>query len=431
MKSLFHKPETKLFSKITVILSLLFLFFLSINYYYISWISKERIKNTLLKNLEHIGSDLKYQKGKWDTSFYFQDSTTAVDKPLYILTKEGFVIERMNPITGFLDTAQFNYSNSFNQPQTITTPANTTWRVVSKPVLRNEATIAAIMTAYFDPNPQILSDIDEELISTAKKIDNLIELKNNKIYSQRVEPKIIPYSIYYEVVDQFNRVLAEDGGPPTFIDRSFVAKELLSSTPREIKNDQTGEPFLILSKPILDSKKNPIGVIVAGESLKDLNAILIGQRNFSLVSGSATLILTFLLLLKIFGQDLKKMLEAKINEALTETNKTKFINPKRIAFDKKYSCIVLDEETIPIEYGSKQFDLCKTLFSSPQKRFEHDELLERNKLSDEEIGKRTFYDAVLRINNKIEPILGVKLIIYKDKTYHINSNLLSKIKKTT
>lgn len=404
--------KIRLISKTLVILSIFFIVFLLLNYLYLKWISYEKIKNNISKNINQILGDIRYSDGKWDTSLYLQDTNTPFDKPLYIFTTEGFVVERMNPIAGFLDTSDFNNANSFKTPQTITTPINTKWRIHSQPVKKNGKIEGVILTALFDPNPQIISEIDNELLNNARKINLSLEFNNDEISVDKLEPKNISSSIYFAVIDKFNRVLKEDGGPPNFIDRSFIAKELKSQNFKTIYDEKTKEPYLLLSRAIIDNNKRPIGIIVHGASLKTVNEILVNQRNFSVVSGGTVLLFLSVFITLTFGKEIKP----------------KYINPDKIFFDKKYSQIILDKEIITIEYGSKQYDLCKTLFSSPQKRWEHDELLERNKMDDEQ-SDRIFYDASLKINSRIFNRIGKKLIVYKDKTFQINPDLLSKISK--
>lgn len=372
-----------------------------------------RIENNLQKNIKQILSDIKYENGKWDTTLYFQDTNTPFDKPLYIFTDRGFVIERMNQINGFFDTAQFEYSNSFSSPKTVTTQTNTTWRVYSLPIERNKKIEGTILTAYYDPNLQILSDIDQLLVENARQIDTFIEFKNNKLNADKLDSKNIHHSIYFSVIDRFNKVIKEDGAPPTFMDRSYVSNELLVTKSRQIIDKKTGEHFLALSQPILDKNQNTIGIIIIASSLKNINSILKDQRDFLIFSGSLVLIFILILIVYIYSKKIQAI---------------KYISPNKISFDKINSCILLDNYSIPFEYASIQYDLCKTLFVSPGKRWENDELLEKNRM-DEDNSQRVFYDASIRINNKIFDKIGTKLIIYKDKTYTINPDLLLKIVK--
>lgn len=405
------RSRIKLVSKVLVTLSIFFIIFLLLNYFYLKWISYEKIKNNVKKNVGLILSDIKYSEGKWDTTLYLQDTNTPFDKPLYIFTTEGFVVERMNPITGFLDKSDFNNANSFNSTKTITTPINTNWRIYSQPVKNKDKVEAVILTAYLDPNPQIITEIDNGLIENAQKINSLIEFNNDEISVEKIDPKNISSSVYFAVIDKFNRVLKEDGGPPNFIDRSFIADQLKIQDFRTVYDEKTQEPYLMFSQPITDSDKNPVGVIVHGESLKTLNEILVNQRNFSMASGGVVLLFLSAFITFTFGKEIKP----------------KYINPEKITFDKKYSQIILDKQNLAIDYGSKQYDLCKTLFSHPKKRWEHDELLEKNNMDEDTVSERVFYDAALKINNKVFNKIGIKLIIYKDKTFQINPALLPKI----
>lgn len=420
--------RTKLIAKVTIVLLTFFILFLLGNYAYFHKVTFENIEKSIEEKLDHISSDLVVKDGFLNATQYYQDSTTPLDKPLYIMTNEGFIIERLNTVKGFLDISDFVYANSFQQPQTITTPVDNTWRVFSKTVRLKDEVLGTILVAYFDPNPQILSEIDELLISSANKIYSLITIRDKTIVVDNIQPKQIHHRIHYSVVDSFNKVLAEDGGPPMMIDRSFVAEVMKNNRLFQVPGEK-GEIYLMKSKTISDGTSN-LAVIVYGESIRDINILLTSMRNFATVSGLITLFSILGGILIIFGQDLKKLIHEAANELQEVLQKNKYISPEKISFDKKYSVIQLDDYSVPIEYGSKQYDLCKTLFSSPKKRWEHDEIFEKNHLHENDQKERTFYDASIRINNKMKQLLDQKLILYEDRTFCINPNFLSKVVRT-
>lgn len=421
--------QVRLIAKLLLLLSFCFIIFLIINYWYIQWISYNRITKNISRSMQQIAIDLEYKNGVLDATKYFQDSDTPVDKPLYILTSEGFVVERLNPIDGFLDTSQISYLNELTTAQTITTPANTTWRVVSKPIVINGKQEGSILTAYFDPKEDIKNEIDTQLQSVSEDLLSLLNFQDGILSAHKIKTRNIPYSIYFSIVDRFNKVIKEDGGPPAYIDRSFVARELTQRKSRVIKNAKTGESFFVLSQPVYDLNNNSVGVIIMAEPLTYLQEFFRYQRNFSIVSALIVVIMSIFLLVYIFGREIKKAVQEKTDQLLREVSIKKYLNPNSIIFDKKYSLLQCDSHSISIEYGSKQYDLCRSLFSFPKKRWELDEILEKNHMSDHDVNSRTFYDAMLRINNKVMSLIGIKLIMYENKTFRINPDLLPKIVK--
>lgn len=423
-----RNPEVKIILKITTALFFLFIVFLSVNYFYISLSMKQRLVKDSENILKKIASDIRPTENGSDPTLYFQDTTTPFDKPLYIISNDGFIIERMNPIAGFLDTGEFKFSSSFTKPQTITTSASSSWRVFSLPIAEDGKTLGTILTAYFDPDSYTLEIIDKNLTETAQKISSTIFFENNRINVSLLEPKNIHQSIYYSVIDVYNRVLAEDGGPPMYIDRSFFAGLLENRKPYEISNIKNKERFLISSKVLYKNDKTPFAVLVYGQPLNDLNQMLSHLKKSSLITGSAALAIIITLLMFIFGREIRILIMEKANNLVKESNSNIFVKPKKIFFDKNTGTIYLDKTILKIEYGSKQFDLCRALFSRPGKRWEYDELLEKNHLTEDEQSTRMFYDAALNINQKIQQLLGDKLIVYDNKTYRINPAYLKKIK---
>ncbi len=421
--------QVRLIAKLLLLLSLCFIIFLVINYWYIQWISYNRITKNISRSIQQIASDLEYKNGVLDATKYFQDSDTPVDKPLYILTSEGFVVERLNPIEGFLDTSQVSYINELATPQTIKTPANTTWRVVSKAIVFDGTQEGSLLTAYFDPHEDIQNEIDAQLQSASEYLLSLLSFQDKILSAHKIETRNVPYSIYFSVVDKFNKVIKEDGGPPAYVDRSFVGREMNQRKSRVVKNIKTAEPFLVFSQPVYDSSNNSVGVIVMAEPLIQLHEFFQYQRNFSVVSALVVVVISIFLLVYIFGREIKKAVQETTEQLLREVNIKKYVNPDSIIFDKKYSLLQCDSHSIPIEYGSKQYDLCSSLFSSPKKRWELDEILDKNHMSDHDVNNRTFYDAMLRINNKVIDLIGIKLIVYENKTFRLNPALVPKIVK--
>ena len=127
-------PELIISARALLIIGISFLVYLILNYFYLRQTAFNEIQNNLKNANNRIVSDLVYVNNKWDTSGYVNDDKTIQDKPLYIITSDGFIIDRIKPINGFLDTSDYKFSSSFNIPQTITTPASEVWRLYSKDI---------------------------------------------------------------------------------------------------------------------------------------------------------------------------------------------------------------------------------------------------------------------------------------------------------
>lgn len=425
MKNFFNSKENIFLIKIVFIILSFFLIFMIINHITLKSLSIRKTKDYLKQTADKIIKDIKIKNNKLDVASYFQDTSLPYDIPIYIFTKEGFVIERMNRIQGFLDTANFEYAESFKNPTTITTQGNITWRVYSYPIIRNNATEGSILIAYYNPKQTALQEIDDEIHKNADKIESLILFENNKLDVSQILSKDISYDIYFQIVDKFNKLLIDDGAPPSYIDRSYVAKYLEKKEYQEVIGDNK-EKFLIYIEPIKSSES--LGVIIVGMSIKDFELIISQQQKFILISSLALLILITLVFVYL-KKELSSVVEDKTEKSLKELDHPKYLNPKRISFDEKGSCLYFDDQSVKIEYATKQYDFCKILFLHSKKRWENDELQEKLGLNEEDVHERTFYDLKEIINKKIYPILGKKMILYENKTYYINPDLVEKIIK--
>jgi len=380
------------------------------------------IKKSLYNISSRIKNDLRYiNNNQWDTDLYDSDPETphpagssGYSKSLYVITSTGFVIERNKPIDGHLDSSDFKKLLSYQKPQTIENTVNKKWRVFSEPIKNGNEIEAVIFVSYYSFNPNSVEEIDKILKENSELLKNQIYFKNKKISIDRIDIRNIHYNVAFEIVDKYNIVLLNNGRVPTFIDPSYVIKEINSKqNEKVIRNTKNNESFLVYSKILYDAKNNPIAIIISGESLKQIDNILNLFILFSLIVNIFLIFPAMIFSVKIA----QKQLEKQFNEKDDPIN----IKPKKISFLKKEGIILIDEKKIVLPYASNQYYLSMSLFSNPKKRWELDELLE--KFGEDIIAQnwRKVYDAMLSINKKA----GLKLIIHKDKTFLINPDLLN------
>ena len=369
--------------------------------------------------IERVKNDLRFTDGKWDTSLYNSDPFTAYPNssssyPLYIVTTEGFVIERSKPISEILDTSDFKHLIQFQTPQLLTTVTNEHWRVLSKEVIRNGKSYGVIMVALYNPPETQLENTDKQLKENLEKLDSVIRIENDKMNVDKVDVRSVQYLVSFEIVDTFNKVLANDGRVPTFIDPSYVSSEFEAKTPRIVLDKTSNQRFLVDSQPIFDHENNRVAVVVAARTIQP---VLNTLDRYFYIAGVGSLLLPILLslmLIYFFNKVLRNRLEA------AQIAKSQPVMPKSLSFDKKQSVLYIDGQSIEIPYSTNQYYLCKAIFSSPKKRWEQDELVEQ--MGDEPSSEkfRKVYDAALAINKKT----SLKLISYQDKTYFLNSEFL-------
>ncbi len=376
---------------------------------------------------DRIQSDLNIENGQIDTTLYNSDPLTpypnsSSNSPVYIITNDGYVIERSKPINGFLDSSDMKYLIKFQTPSDINTLTNENWRVLSKNILENNEIIGVVTAFYHNPENAILSQIDDKLQTNIEKIYEQLEIFNGKITTENIDIRKIDFTISFEVVSKFNKVLINNGRNPTFIDPSYVDSVLKSQNEfRTIKDGQTGEEFLTSSQPIISTDGKVQGLISVARSMKFLNELLANFVKFTaLLAVALSLILT-----AIYKILLRNSMNRFIVEQKTKYNEVQ--EPKKIFFDLKHSFILVDDEKHEIAYASNQYYLCKALFSKPEKRWENDELLEAFGEESEENNHKKVYDTALAINKK----LNLKFVLYKDKTFSVNSDYVKLLQKSS
>lgn len=380
--------------------------------------TRDYLKRTTLRAEE----DVKYKHGRWDTSLYNADGVIPDINPLYIITSDGFVIERWKPIHGFLDEAEYNRLLAYTQPKTINTITNEDWRVLSKPIIDDEGIVGVITVAAYKPEQSDLTTIDNQLRTALNGINSDLILNGNTIDVNKIDARKLPYTITFQVVNKFNKLLIQNDNTtsitrsPSFIDSSYVADQL-GAGEEQVEDAVTKQIYLTLTTPIYGNKHSIIGIVVVGSPI---DSFFVFVEKYTLLPTVVTCILLLIFLPFLIKQNRKQvlLLASKFNGKK---------EPKTIAFSKKDSKLMIDQDVIKIPYASYQYYFCEALFSKPTKRWEIDELLEK---FGEDIGSNKWhkiYDTMVVLNKKTNNTLEEKLFITNNKTYSINPLYSKKI----
>jgi hypothetical protein len=406
------------FFKVFVFFLLIFILPVLVTYIFIRQAAVSEIEKSLSVTIENIRKDILYDNGKWDVAAYNSDfgsksSNPLNESPLYVITTDGFIIDRSNLIAGFLDSVDFKHLLTYTSPQTITTPTNEVWRIIATPIRNNGKIIGIVTVSYYSPNIELYEEIDQKLKESVSSIGLQIKVDGGKVNLKSVKIRNIPADISYLVATNFNQVIIVNGRIPRYLDVSYIAPELMVRR-RIVADVNTQEEFLVLSKTLTDNKGLPVGIIIVGRSLKNLSHILHNYVLFSLLS-SLTIGLPLVMLAAF-------LLKKGFLELIKNDSRPAF---KIIFFDRKKSVIQIDRTQILVPYSSNQYYLCEAIFSSPNKLWENDELLER--FGEQEMGGKTrkIYDAMLAINKRV----GFRLIFHKEKTYRFNPEFIRYYRK--
>lgn len=414
----FVRSQWRVIFELFLFVTFIFLFHTIVSSVFVYKTSVQSLESGLETMINRIDKDLAYVDGRWDTSLYNADPLTPYPNgssgfanPLYIITSEGFIIERSQPIHGFLDTSDFNHLSAFNTPQTINTVTNESWRVVSEPILEGNSTVGVVMLSYYNPQQGSIDEIDKKMKESLHSIVQSLVVKNGRINTQHIDIRNIHYEYSFEIVDKYNNVLLNNGRVPSYIDPSYFAKEIGNRSKRTILDSKTGREFAIVTKTLF-SGNMPIGIIIAGEPIDALNNTLKKYVYFSFVLG--LLITIPLMIYTVFI--MKKFLRTLEDG---EKEKTKLSLIRKIQFDKKRSILWVNDKQYPIPYASYQYHICSALLLQPKRQWEYDQLLEVLGDFGEQINTRKVYDAVHAINKRIH----FRLIEYKNKTFSVNAEI--------
>ncbi len=403
----------KIIRNVTLFYIVLFAVQIICGYAFIYHVTTAQATAALQAIVNRIQNDHIYDNGVWNTALYNSDPGTPYynapsSYPLYVLTSDGFIIERSKPVKGLLDSSDFKHLIAFQTPRTINTVTNEKWRVLSLPINADKVTIGVITVAFFNPEDALLSEVDKRLNDSISQISSQLQTNNTKIDSTKLDIRDLRYDITFEVVDKYNKVVASHGRTPSFIDPSYVVDALQQPTTRIVKDAETHESFLVMSSKIQLGKNAPAGIIVAGQSLNSATALL---NKFTIYSTIASLIA--LVPLVVISSYFVSMYKAHTNEVADE-------KVKSISFNKKDGVLNINDKKIELPPNSYQLTMCAALFSAPTKKWRQEQIFSR--FGDPSGPKdiwRTVYDASLAINRKA----GIKLVMYKDRMYFINPDL--------
>ncbi len=416
--------EIKVILRLSAAFLIAFVLYLTASYSIIQSLSFRDIKAYLETTSSVVSQDFEYSEGVWNTNKYLSDTTTPSETPLYIFSLDGFLIDRKNVIGGFLDTSNFAYASSFATPKTIVSPIGEHWRVFSYRIERDGQEKGVILLGYFDPAGRSEKDIDAVLLANAQMVDSQITVTNGVLDATQIVDKDIDHNISFEVIDPFNRSHKSIGGPPAYIDKSYIQDALKHKDFTVVTDIRSQKKYMFYVQPILANGK-VVGIVALGKGLDQLNQILGNQLFLTFFAGLLSVFVFALFTLFVYRHDIGEIIE----ERLAMLTNPQCVVVDRIAFDAPGSKININGiHAIDIPADSYQYDICKLLFKNPKKQYDTLDLSDAmGELDEQKNVKRLVYDAVEAVNAKVKKLTGIKLISHSDKKYSINPALASKL----
>lgn len=403
MIKIFRKTNWAISFRIIIIL----LFQLLIGVILIFIIEFSEINQSLETKLKYVQEDISFNGQNWDLNRYSSDSRLLGYFPLYIIDKQGFILDRRTNISGFLDTSDFSDLLKYSEPQTITTLTGVKRRIYSRKITNSaNETLGVVVLSIINPIEENINTTDQKLIINLNYLLSKIKIIDNKINVSEVDSKQIPFDISFNLVDRFNTVLLKNanvnnfGRTPNNIDPSYY-KSIIYNEQKIVRDQSTGEIYLLKTKVYYDQHKVDQAIIIIGNSLNQFIHLI---YFYFISSGICSIIFYLIWYLFITNSNLL----------------VKKVTSIKIYFDPKKSLLYIDNTTVKIPYATNQYYLIKILLSNPQKQWETDEIFD--KFGDQNIkyNWRKIYDTMVMLNKKVFPYIQDKLIINEDKIYHLN-----------
>ena len=412
-------PQILLSVKILCIVGFFFVFYIILNYFYLDWSTHAEVKNFLKNTNDKI----------------LNGTLSTWDYPQYYFSIDGAIVLRRKPIQGFYDSVSFEFASQFSKVETyLFSGSDLKWRLYSKKIAKDNKTLGAILVGYpvnFQASP--IAELDNELVTVADAMlsEVKIDVNNNIDASNLITARIRP-GIAVMIVDKFNHALVSDGGVPAYIDRSYIASVFKSAGQYQtIIDESTGDPFLVYISGY------PTGVIISGYPLKQINSDLAKQFIFSVSTG----IIVIVILIILVGFFLQRETTSLLLKAGEVAKKVFYVSHRAGAFgfDQDTGLIYLGDKKMEVPVKTKQYYICKVLFSKPNKNWENDEIMDRlpahaletealdtyEPLGGNDLRKkaRMIYDAMRLLNEKASKIFGYEVVLIQGKTYRINPNI--------
>ncbi|MFA9289033.1 MAG: hypothetical protein ACEQSA_04090 [Weeksellaceae bacterium] len=396
-----HYNQIKKFC-IAVVVTFVIFALIKVSGVYVS-LYREAVRS-LEQVVARVNDDISYKNGQWDVFKYIADPLLPDSSALYILTTDGYIIDRWRPIDGFLDTSEYTYYLQFTDPQTIQTPTQESWRMYTTRILKDGTTEGIVLlAAHINPGDDEAT-LDTQLRREMVIVTKDIRFDGDKLNVSAVDVRKTSYDTSVRIVDRFNNLLLKSNNSnsldtvPSYIDRSYVQQQLNAPKVEIVRHKQTGEPFVVVREPYVVDGENT-AVIIAGTSIAYIMDIV---REYLLI----TLILLIVSIL--FVSRWYKKLMTPPHPKL-----------KVLEFDRGRSQILIDEAKVEIPAETFQFALCDAVFSEPSRLWTVEELIQR--FGDKSGNHwRKVYDAMLLINKRAETVLPVKLIMVKEKQFFLN-----------
>ncbi|MGA8573522.1 MAG: helix-turn-helix domain-containing protein [Desulfobaccales bacterium] len=265
------------------------------------WFFHEQIYSTASQELAswavQIADEIAY-KTKWDLNGY--RNAQPIVPSWFVVTEDGFVIDIEGFIPDLFGKAEPVDDSIFNSPKTVLTPTGETWRVFGRRVSGG----AVIVGIY---SPDEMKIVDAMLLKNAAKFGTTIKEATS------IKTREIDYDVDYAVVTNDGEIKYAIGGVPLNINPHSLLHLSEGTTPF-ISN---GKPYLLYSKPLLNSANQRVGMVIVPKDMSlEQRALQIQDRFNYIVVGVAGILITVAFCFFIGRELLNRANKITVQEAL-------------------------------------------------------------------------------------------------------------------
>ena len=232
-----------------------------------------------------------YKNDKWDLVSYRQVFIPSVSS-WYVFSADGLLIDNEAPITGFLNlfrSVEFPTNLIFETPQTVTSEVGGEYRLLARKIRGGVVIVDADIEE--PTNSPYAECIDQRLAVNLEKFGSTLES------AVAVTSRKVNEDIGFAVISDSEKLMSGLGEVPLKVDPAVVLAAAKSGQPLQFDN----QIYILIAKPILDSKNKIVGTIVIPSDITLQQRAVDEQWKFNLALSTLAFAVAFLIALYFIG----------------------------------------------------------------------------------------------------------------------------------
>ena len=278
-----------------VLLAILFLVVGFLQDAFVSYQIRKTTTSELNESADKIANEI-YKNDKWDLVSYRQVFIPSISS-WYVFSADGLLIDNEAPIPGLLNlfrSVEFPTNLIFETPQTVVSEVGGKYRLLARRI-RGGVVIAG--TDIKEPTNSPCADcFDQRLALNLEKFGATLE---NAV---AVSSREVSEDISYAVISNSGELKSGLGEIPLKVDPAGVLAAAKSERSLQLNN----QIYILISKPILDSKNIIVGTIVIPSDITLQQRAVNEQWKFNLALSALAFVAAVLIALYFIGREIAR-----------------------------------------------------------------------------------------------------------------------------